>query len=222
MPRRALRLLTAVALGTAGFAMQDVLLEPFGGQVLAWSVGGTTALTALLAGGMLSAFVVAAGRLQRGMDPHRLAGYGCLLGIFAFVMVSFVSALRIDLLFAVGVALIGFSNGLFAVSTLTAVMGGSATVGNGFTLGAWGAVQATAAGIAIAAGGLLRDLFAGLAASGALGTALDGPSAGYVFVYQIEVLLLFATLVAIGPLAKFVARPPSNQASRWGLPELPG
>ena len=43
----------AVGLGTAGFSMQDILLEPFGGQILGLSVGETTGLTALLAGGML-------------------------------------------------------------------------------------------------------------------------------------------------------------------------
>ncbi|MDZ7651665.1 MAG: PucC family protein [Burkholderiaceae bacterium] len=43
----------------------------------------------------------------------------------------------------------------------------------GLALGAWGAVQATAAGMAIAAGGALRDIVSGLAAQGALGATLD-------------------------------------------------
>ena len=63
-------------------------------------------------------------------------------------------------------------------------------------------MQATAAGVAIALGGAMRDVVAGLAAQGALGPALTGPSAGYGVVYHIEIVLLFATLVAIGPLVR--------------------
>ena len=43
------RLLGAVALGTAAFSMQDVLLEPYGGQILGLSVSATTLLTAIWA-----------------------------------------------------------------------------------------------------------------------------------------------------------------------------
>jgi BCD family chlorophyll transporter-like MFS transporter len=45
----ALRHLLAVGLGTMAFSMQDVLLEPYGGQVLGLSVAATTKLTATLA-----------------------------------------------------------------------------------------------------------------------------------------------------------------------------
>ena len=52
---------------------------------------------------------------------------------------------------------IGLGGGLFAVGTLYAAMkledGGYV----GLALGAWGAVQASAAGLAIALGGALRD-----------------------------------------------------------------
>ncbi len=66
-------LLVAVGLGTAAFSMQDILLEPYGGEILHLSVGATTALTALLAGGALVAFALAARLLARGADPYRLA-----------------------------------------------------------------------------------------------------------------------------------------------------
>ena len=72
----------------------------------------------------------------------------------------------------------------------------------GLALGAWGAAQATAAGLAIAASGLINDLVGGLAQSGALGETLSDPAVGYAFVYAIEVVLLLATLIAIGPLVR--------------------
>ncbi len=55
---RARRFLVAVALGTAAFNMQDIVLEPYGGEILGLSVSATTALTALLAAGALAAFAL--------------------------------------------------------------------------------------------------------------------------------------------------------------------
>jgi BCD family chlorophyll transporter-like MFS transporter len=92
---------------------------------------------------------------------------------------------------------------------------------NGLALGAWGAVQATCAGTAVLLGGVLRDVVSALATQGWLGSALASPATGYSFVYHLELLLLFATLVAIGPLVRnAVGRKPST--GRFGLAEHPG
>jgi BCD family chlorophyll transporter-like MFS transporter len=60
-----MRLLVAVGLGAAAFSMQDILLEPYGGQVLNLGVGATSLLTALSAAGSLVAFALAARQLGR-------------------------------------------------------------------------------------------------------------------------------------------------------------
>jgi BCD family chlorophyll transporter-like MFS transporter len=216
------RLLVSVALGTAGFSMQDILLEPYGGQVLGLGVGATTLLTALLAGGTLAAFALASRRLSQGADPYRLSGMGALTGVFAFAAVVLSAPLESVVLFRGGTLLIGFGAGLFAVGTLTAAMGMAREGQSGLALGAWGAVQATAAGLAIAAGGALRDLVGGMAASGALGPALTDPAVGYAAVYHIEILLLFATLAVIGPLVGTSAEVRRPASTRFGLAEFPG
>ncbi len=220
---RARRFLLATGLGTAGFTMQDILLEPYGGEILRLGVGATTSLTALLAAGTLAAFALAARVLARGGDPYRLAAYGALLGLFAFAAIVFAAPLDSTPLFRCGVTLIGCGGGLFAVGTLTAAMNLDSGGQAGLALGAWGAVQATAAGLATATGGVLRDIVSGLAADGALGPALASPISGYSFVYHVEIALLFATLVVIGPLARHaraVRRSPRPQ--RFGLAEFPG
>jgi len=145
-----------------------------------------------------------------------------LIGIFAFAVVTVVAGLQSPWGFRFGVALIGFGGGLFAVGTLSAAMALAKRADSGIALGAWGAVQATATGLAIAGGGAFRDLFSGLAGTGALGTALAGPSTGYTLVYQIEILLLFATLIAIGPLARHAAPDDEVASSGFGLAEFPG
>ena len=105
---------------------------------------------------------------------------------------------------------------------MTAAMSLAQSGQSGLALGAWGAVQATATGLGLALGGAMRDVISGLAASGALGPALSGPEAGYSFVYHVEIGLLFATLIAIGPLVKTAIPSQSTPSSKFGLAELPG
>ncbi|MEM9302471.1 MAG: BCD family MFS transporter [Pseudomonadota bacterium] len=222
---RTRRLLVAVGLGTAGFSMQDILLEPYGGQILGLSVSATTALTALFAGGTLIAFALAGRRLGRGDDPNRLAAVGALFGIAGFSAIIFSDPLASPLLFRIGTAAIGFGGGFFAVGTLTAAMDiadcGQDGRLNGLALGAWGAVQATAAGLAVGIGGALRDIVSELAMAGYLGEALARQSTGYVFVYHVEIALLFVTLIAIGPIVRVKIARPQQSATRFGLAEFP-
>jgi BCD family chlorophyll transporter-like MFS transporter len=197
---KARRYLVAVALGTAAFNMQDIILEPYGGEVMGLSVAATTMLTVLVALGAIVAFALSARLLVRGFDPARLSALGVIFGICAFTAVIMAAPLGSSALFRTGATLIGFGGGLFAVGTLTVAMTLDRRGNNGLALGAWGAVQASAAGLAIAFGGILRDVTGALAASGSLGPALTGPSVGYGAVYHVEILLLFVTLVALGPL----------------------
>ena len=227
--RRPGRLFVALALGTAAFGMQDILLEPYGGQVFGLTVSGTTLLTALLAAGTLGGFALAARMLGRGSDPHLLGALGLFAGIPAVVTLVFAGALHSVALFACGTAAVGFGGGLFAVGTLTAAMALGGDIRNGLALGLWGAVQATAAGLAIAAGGGLRDLVGTVAVSGALGSALAETSSGYGVVYHVEIGLLFAGLAVIGPLVRFQPHPDharrrqasGHQAAAGGLARHP-
>jgi BCD family chlorophyll transporter-like MFS transporter len=79
-----IRLLAVIALGTAGFGMADVLLEPFGGQVLAMTVAQTTRLTVVLALGSLIGFGLASRWLGRGGRPMDVVCLGAAIGVAAF------------------------------------------------------------------------------------------------------------------------------------------
>ena len=215
---RHLRLLVAIGLGAAAFSMQDVLLEPFGGQILKLSVGATTSLTALWACGTLAGLALAASVLARNGDPHRLAGLGAVVGTFAFVLVIFAGGLGEPALLRAGSSAIGFGGGLFAVGTLTAAMSLARSGAAGLALGAWGAAQATCAGAAILVGGLIKDGVTALAMRGDLGVVLAAPMTGYITVYAIEIVLLFAALVALGPLTR---RTDDLTGERFGLAQFP-
>jgi BCD family chlorophyll transporter-like MFS transporter len=193
---RAVARLVAIGLGTMAFGMQDVLLEPYGGEVLGMGVGETTRLTAALAGGSLAGFALASRLLSRGADPFRMAAAGVLAGACGFVAITAAAPLASAALFVAGVLVVGVGAGLFGHGTLTATMNLAPRDQAGLALGAWGAVQATAAGIGVAVGAPIRDI---AGAVPALRDAL-GAAAGYTPVFLIEIALLLAALATMLPV----------------------
>ena len=188
--------LAIVGLGTIAFNMADVLLEPFGGEVLDLSVSYTTRLTALFAIGGLSGFAFAVWITQRGAGAYKVARAGALLGIPAFVFVLASVPTGSLPLFLAGNLLIGFGGALFAHGTLTATMNRAPASQAGLALGAWGSVQATAAGLALAFAGSIRDIATRVLEGASLPWGFSGAAAGYGIVYSIEILLLLATVLA--------------------------
>ncbi|GAB4511671.1 MAG: BCD family MFS transporter [Roseibium sp.] len=217
-----LRLLLAVAVGSAAFSMQDILLEPYGGEILGMSVGQTTLLTGLWAAGTMAGFAWAAHSLNRGAHMYRVAARGLLIGIAAFSGVIFASPLGLDGLFYGGAAGVGLGGGLFAVGTMLAAMGISKRADSGILVGAWGAVQATAIGVSLLLGGVIKNAVNMLALDGALGTAMDTAATGYLVVYHLEIGLLFICLAVLGPLTGHRYRQDSGNDMRFGLAEMPG
>jgi MFS transporter, BCD family, chlorophyll transporter len=215
------RLLVAIGVGALAFAMQDALLEPYGGEILGLSVGATTGLTGLWALGALAAFAFSARRLAQGNDPLRLAGLGAVAGIAAFLMTLFAAPLGSPPLLVAGAVAIGFGTGLFSVGTLIAAMGLSQAGGAGLALGAWGAVQATGAGLGVALGGLLRDGVAYAALHDALGATLAHRATGYAVVYGLEIALLLAALVVLGPVVAIHRARRDEDSQSFGLSEFP-
>jgi BCD family chlorophyll transporter-like MFS transporter len=200
----AIRRLIAVGLGTMAFSMEDVLLEPYGGQILHLPVSATTKLTATLAIGGLLGFGLASRVLSRGYDPFRMARNGALVGLPAFALVIAAAPTGEPVLFALGTLLIGFGGGLFGHGTLTATMNQAPPHQAGLALGAWGAVQATAAGVAVGSGGIIKDL---------LNLPSLHPATGYTTVYGIEILLLLATIAAMLKLIQPAAATVSPHAA---------
>ncbi|QUL39287.1 BCD family MFS transporter [Erythrobacter sp. JK5] len=219
------RLLTAIGIGAAGFAMQDALLEPYGGEVLGLSVGTTTALTGAWAFGALFGFLLSGRSLAKGADPLRIAGTGLVTGVAAFLLILFAAPFGSPVMLFGGAAAIGLGLGLFSVGTLIEAMNLAKSETAGLALGAWGAVQATCAGAGIALGGATRDVMAWLAADGSLSAVLATRATGYGTVYILEILLLLAGLAAIGPLvghARRTTNDPRNSAGQpFGLREFP-
>ncbi len=192
-----LRLLTVIALGTFGFGMADVLLEPYGGQALGLTVAATTKLTALLAAGTLTGFGVASRVLGRGGAPMPLAVSGALVGLPGFGAIVLSSVVGEIAFFLCGTFAIGVGIGLFGHATLTATMRAAPPNRIGLALGAWGAVQATAAGIGVALAGIVRDSLVAVPQ-----LAGSGPAAPYNAVFILEAVFLLVAIAVALPLLR--------------------
>ena len=188
-----IRLMVLIALGTFGFGMADVLLEPYGGQALGFSVAETTRLTALFATGTLIGFAIASRVLSGPSDAVSIGRIGALVGVPGFAAIILASYGGGALAFLAGVLATGLGAGLFGHATLTATIRAAPDNRIGLALGTWGAVQATAAGIGVALAGITRDIIVQMPALGGL-----SPAAPYNSVFAIEIaFLLLAILFAI-------------------------
>jgi MFS transporter, BCD family, chlorophyll transporter len=170
------------------FATHDVLLEPYGGQVLGMSVSETMRLTALWGVATIVGVTAAALLLWRKQAPVLLIGLGCVLGVTGFLVISLAGAsARVDV-FRVGVAMISAGRGLFLVGSVILVMSLTDVSHAGFLLGVWGIVQAMGQGFGTIGGGVMRDLVYFQTGNVAL---------GYVAVYMTSMVLLLLVILIL-------------------------
>ena len=223
--RKTNSLIWVVFWGTLAFSMQDVLLEPYGGQILGLSVSETTNLTGVWALGALLGLALAANNSKKTVSSVSNAMTALLIGIVGFSAIIFSSPMQFPFLYFLGTLFIGFGTGLFSVSLLIIAMALSSktNLGSGFILGSWGAAQAIGAGLGIAVGGILRDVVNKIALSGYLGSTFENNSIGYIFVYHLEILLIFITLIVLGMLSQEINKRKikDHDQKSFGLTEMP-
>lgn len=201
-------LFVVLFLATMAFTTQDVLLEPYGGQVLGMSVTATTQLTALWGVAMLGAMAIAGLWLWRGRAALVLLAIGCFVGGAGYALVALAGEVGV---FRGGVALIGFGRGTFLIGTIALIMALTERLHAGLFLGLWGVTQAIAQGIGTIGGGLTRDIALNWTGSVKL---------GYVSVYFAASAVLVLTLLLLVTLR--LSRQLQAQRSPWeGLKDLP-
>ena len=223
--RKTNSLIWVVFWGTLAFSMQDVLLEPYGGQILGLSVSETTNLTGVWALGALLGLALAANNSKKTVSSVSNAMTALLIGIVGFSAIIFSSPMQFPFLYFLGTLFIGFGTGLFSVSLLiiAMVLSSKSNLGSGFILGSWGAAQAIGAGLGIAVGGILRDVVNKIALSGYLGSTFENNSIGYIFVYHLEILFIFITLIVLGMLSQEINKRKikDHDQKSFGLTEIP-
>jgi len=174
-----------IFIATMAFATHDVLLEPYGGQVLGMSVASTMQLTALWGIMTIVGVASAAWMLWRKQTPIMLIKLGCLVGLLGFGVISLASDAMAVTPFQMGVGFISFGRGLFLVGSVILVMSLADVSHAGLLLGVWGIVQAMAQGIGVIGGGLIRDIAQHFT---------DSVVIGYTVVYGLSLSLLILVI----------------------------
>ncbi len=182
------------------YSMQDMILEPFAGLMFAMTPSESTSLSGVQHGGVLAGMIlVGVGGRAFAKDAGGLRRWtvaGCIGSAMALAGLAVAARVAPHWPVAANIALLGFCNGVFAVSAIGAMMalaGAGGEAREGVRMGVWGASQAIAFGL----GGLIGAV--GVDAGRRLMHA-DGPA--FALVFGIEAgLFLLAALVALRAVA---------------------
>jgi MFS transporter, BCD family, chlorophyll transporter len=184
------------------YSMQDMILEPFAGLMFAMTPAQSTSLSGVQHMGVLAGMLLVGagagafgGRTAGGLKRCTVAG--CIGSAFALATLALAARVAPHWPLAANVAVLGFANGVFAVSAIGAMMalagaGGADSDGGseGLRMGVWGASQAIAFGLGGLTGAVGVDLFRRIA-----------PTTGDAFatVFGLEAaLFIFAAILAAG------------------------
>ncbi|KPP93898.1 BCD family MFS transporter [Erythrobacter sp. HL-111] len=148
------------------YNMQDLILEPFAGQVFGMAPGESTQLGGMLNAGGLLGMIVAGigGSAFRARMPSDLRVWivgGCLGSAVGLAGLATAALVGPGWPLVANVFALGFCNGLFTVAAIGAMMGlagAGERTREGVRMGVWGASQAIAFGFAGLLGAAGRDI----------------------------------------------------------------
>lgn len=179
------------------YSMQDMILEPFAGLVFGFTPGQSTQLSGVQHGGVLAGMILVglAGGAFGGRGAAGLRNWivaGCVGSALALAGLALSARVGPGWPLAANIVLLGFSNGMFAVAAVGAMMalaGAGGKAREGIRMGVWGASQAVAFGL----GGLTGA--AGVDAGRAL---IDATDKAYMLVFGVEAgLFLLAAWLSL-------------------------
>ncbi len=195
----ALRLLTGnpqalafaafLVVGMFSYFMQDVILEPFGGDVFGLTAAHTTRFNAYMGAGVIAGMLGGGLWLIPRWGKRTITAAGCWLMVLAFAGLA-LSALggRPEVLSG-AIAFLGLGAGLFTVGGVSLMMDLTSAIHTGLFAGAWTLVSAVGRGPASIAGGAVHSA---LAAGGA------SQAQAYAGVFALEALGLLLALWLLG------------------------
>jgi len=176
--------------------VQQMALEPFGGDVFGLSVKETTLFNAYQMVGVLLGMGMTGGWLVKRLGKKAATGVGAVVSAIAFALLAVASVGSYLPLVRPAIFVTGLGMGVFTVGGLALMMDLTVKEQVGLFMGAWTLAQALANGLASVGGGILHDA----------GLALLGAEAGaYALVFLVEAggLLGIIVLLLQVDVAKF-------------------
>lgn len=163
---------------------QDVMLEPYGADVLGMPVAQTTRLTSIWGVGVFITLLGGLPLVQR-FGKKRSANWGALVVVAAFAAIIATGLAGLTAAFMAAVLLLGLGGGLMTVSNLSFMIDMTVPEAAGLYMGAWGVANFAGQALGNILSGLTRDLVLWLTQVAA---------AGYVAVFTIEIVALIAAI----------------------------
>jgi MFS transporter, BCD family, chlorophyll transporter len=174
------------------YFMQDVILEPFGGDVFGMGPAETTRFNAYMGLGVIPGMLVGGIWLMPRRGKRWTTGLGTWILVLAFIGLATSSFLGVSRGLPLVILLLGLGAGFFTVGGVALMMDMTAGEHTGLFVGAWTLIQALAKGPASLIGGGLHDGFLALGASA-------GQAYGSVF--ALEAVGVLVSIVLLSRLA---------------------
>ena len=159
-------------IGLFSFFMQDVILEPFGGEVFNLSTSQTTRFNSFLGVGLVSAMLLGGTYLIPRIGKTRVTNIGGYIIAVSFAGLAISGFTRNGQALNIIIFFLGLGAGLFTVGSIALMFDLTAERHVGLYIGAWTLVQALAKGPAAIMSGVFHKMFTslGLAAGEAYGS----------------------------------------------------
>jgi len=187
--------------------MQDVILEPFGGEVLGLSAAETTRFNVYMGVGLIASMLFGGMYLIPRRGKPWVTTLGCVLMIASFAGLAASSFLAFASVLPMIIALLGLGAGLYTVGGVSLMMDMTSTEHTGLFVGAWTLIQALAKGPASLVSGGMYNLFLSLGANASQSYgavfALEalGVSLSIFFLAQVAIQDFRKEVVSIGQVA---------------------
>ena len=181
----ALRFFFYLTLVLISIHAQDVLLEPFGGDVLGMPIAATARLTSIWG---LGFFITMLGGLWvvRRVGKKAAANVGAVIAALGFALIIVSGIAQSTSILWGAVFVLGLGGGLMTVSNLSFMLDMTVAQAAGLYIGAWGVANFAGQALGNIASGLIRDVAYRLTGS---------EMVGYSTVFALEIVGLIAAIV---------------------------
>lgn len=186
-------------LSTLFFYTQDVILEPFAGQVFGMPVSTTSRFSAYWGSMTLIGIVVClvlARRFPKSVNNMSLSRWGVVTLLVTFALFFICAVFQVRPLVTIGLVVMGIGLGMWTVGSLGLMMDTTRAWGAGIYLALWTVASTLARGAGVVLGGVALDL--------ALGLTGRQLTLSYGAVFLLQVIGLGGALYTLGrvPLAE--------------------
>ena len=143
---------------TISLFMQEAVLEPYGGEVFAMSIGETTKLNSFWGIGILFGYAVTGFKIVPKLGKKYTTKIGCIAVAMCFSLIILAGFTQQPKMLQSAMVFFGIAAGIATVGGISLMLDLTAAETAGTFIGAWGLAQAMSRGLATLVGGVILDI----------------------------------------------------------------